>query len=59
LTAIVATLIWTSLLFGVSLHVGRLLVEYLGAWRWVGMVGFALTVVVAMRLLARLRTVDA
>ena len=55
LTAILATLIWTSLLFGVSLHVGRLLVDYLGAWRWVGMGGFALTIVLIGRLATRLR----
>ena len=43
LAAIVATLIWTSLLFGVSLHVGKVLAEHLGAWRWVGGLGFAAT----------------
>ena len=40
LAAIGATLIWTSLLFGVSLHVGRLIMDHLGTWRWVGMAGF-------------------
>ncbi len=55
MTAILATLIWTSLLFGVSLHVGKLLVEYLGVWRWVGMAGFALTIVLIGRVASRLR----
>lgn len=56
LTAIVATLIWTSLLFGVSLHVGKLLMEYLGAWRWMGVAGFILTLLLASRFAARLQT---
>ena len=59
MTAIVATLIWTSLLFGVSLHVGQLLIEHLGAWRWAGMAGFALTIVLMSRLVARLRSASA
>ena len=55
LAAVGATLVWTSLLFGVSLRIGRLLIEHLGAWRWVGMAGFALTVVLIGRLAVRLR----
>ncbi len=54
LAAVVATLIWTSLLFLVSLKVGRLLTDHLGVWRWLGAVGFAIVVVVAGRVLARL-----
>jgi membrane protein DedA with SNARE-associated domain len=57
LAAICATLIWTSLLFGVSLHVGRLIIEHLGAWRWVGVAGFVLTVLLAGRLAARMQAV--
>ncbi len=53
LAAIGATLIWTTLLFGVSLHLGRYLAEHLGVWRWAGMAGFALTVVLAGRIAAR------
>ncbi len=59
LTAIGATLIWTSLLFGVSLHIGKLLMDYLGVWRWVGMAGFALTIVLVGRLAVRLRNTEA
>jgi membrane protein DedA with SNARE-associated domain len=55
LAAIGATLIWTSLLFGVSLHVGRLIIEHLGAWRWVGIAGFVLTVLLAGRFAARMQ----
>lgn len=59
LTAIGATLIWTSLLFGLSLEVGHVLIEHFGAWRWVGMAGFALTIVLLTRLVARLRRLSA
>lgn len=55
LTAVAATLIWTSLLFGVSLHVGQALADALGSWRWVGMAGFALGVVVLGRVAALAR----
>ena len=51
LVAILATLIWTSLLFMVSLRVGQALIDHLGQWRWVGMAGFALTLVLIGRIL--------
>src|ERR1700712_3999348 len=47
LAAVVATSIWTSLLFLVSLRVGRLLMEHFGAWRWAGAIGFAIVIVAA------------
>jgi membrane protein DedA with SNARE-associated domain len=53
--AVGATLIWTSLLFGVSLHVGKLIMEHLGTWRWVGVAGFVLTLMLAGRVAARLQ----
>ena len=56
--AIVATLIWTTLLFGVSLRIGRLMAEHLGEWRWVGMAGFALTIILVGRLAAKLQSAD-
>ncbi len=56
LAAVVATLIWTSLLFGVSLHVGKVLMDHLGAWRWAGAIGFAAFIIVVGRLAARLQT---
>lgn len=55
LAAVIATLIWTSLLFGVSLKVGKLLMEHLGAWRWAGAIGFALVVILAGRTAARMQ----
>jgi membrane protein DedA with SNARE-associated domain len=55
LAAVVATLIWTSLLFGVSMQVGALLMTYLGAWRWAGGVGFALVLILLGRTAARMQ----
>ena len=55
LAAIVATLAWTSLLFGVSLRIGQYLIEHLGAWRWAGAGGFALALVLIGRFAARLQ----
>jgi membrane protein DedA with SNARE-associated domain len=53
--AVGATLIWTSLLFSVSLHVGHLIMEHLGTWRWVGVAGFVLTLLLAGRFAARMQ----
>jgi membrane protein DedA with SNARE-associated domain len=53
LAAVVATLAWTSLLFAVSLQVGKFMIEHLGEWRWAGAIGFALTVVLLARFAAR------
>ncbi len=55
LAAVVATLVWTSLLFGVSLKVGALLIEHLGAWRWAGAIGFAAVVILVGRTAARMQ----
>jgi membrane protein DedA with SNARE-associated domain len=49
---VIATICWTSLLFGVSLRAGELLMDHLGAWRWAGTVAFVLFVIVAGRLTA-------
>ena len=58
LAAVVATSIWTSLLFVLSLRMGRFLTDYLGAWRWAGAVGFAAVVVIAGRLVASIQEPD-
>jgi membrane protein DedA with SNARE-associated domain len=55
LAAIVATLAWTSLLFGVSLQVGQFLIDHFGAWRWAGAGGFALGLFLVGRVAARLQ----
>ncbi len=51
--AVVATSIWTSALFGVSMVVGEVLAQHLGTWRWVGAAGFAIVVVMAGRIAGR------
>jgi membrane protein DedA with SNARE-associated domain len=56
--AVVATLVWTSLLFAVSLRIGQVLIDHLGPWRWVGMAGFALTMVFVGRFISRLRSAE-
>ena len=53
-----ATLIWTSLLFAVSVRVGAVLLAHLGAWRWVGVAVFIAAIVLAGRLAARAATPD-
>ena len=58
LAAVVATSIWTSLLFILSLRIGRFLTEHLGAWRWAGAIGFAAVVVIAGRLVASIQEPD-
>jgi membrane protein DedA with SNARE-associated domain len=50
-----ATLIWTSALFTVSLRVGRVLQEHFGAWRWMGAIGFVIFIIVAGRIAAKLQ----
>lgn len=52
LGAVVATTIWTSLLFGLSLLVGNFLMEHLGAWRWAGAAGFVVFIILAGRFAA-------
>ncbi|RFD20431.1 hypothetical protein DY926_06130 [Komagataeibacter melaceti] len=52
--AVLATLIWTSLLFAASLQVGQFLIDHLGTWKWAGMAGFVLTIFLISRMVARL-----
>lgn len=54
LAAIVATLIWTTGLFYISLRLGVLLAHYLGIWRWVGIAVFLIIIVIVGRLSAKL-----
>ncbi|BAT19617.1 MULTISPECIES: DedA family protein [Asaia] len=55
-SAVVATLIWTSLLFSVSLHVGGWMSVHMASWRWFGIAGFILTILFVGRLIARFQT---
>ncbi len=50
IAAVIATLCWTSLLFGISLKIGDLLIEHFGAWRWAGAAGFVAFIVIGGRL---------
>jgi membrane protein DedA with SNARE-associated domain len=52
--AIMATLLWTSGLFFISLKLGALMMSYLGAWRWAGLVVFGLLLIATGRIAARL-----
>jgi membrane protein DedA with SNARE-associated domain len=54
LAAIAATLLWTTLLFFISLKLGVLLLRYLGVWRWAGIAVFALLLLLAGQFAARL-----
>ena len=58
LAATGATLIWTSMLFALSVRVGAVLLAHLGAWRWVGVAVFIIAIVVAGRLAARAAGAD-
>jgi membrane protein DedA with SNARE-associated domain len=49
LAAIIATACWTSLLFALSLKVGKVLMDHLGAWRWAGAIGFIIFIIIATR----------
>jgi membrane protein DedA with SNARE-associated domain len=49
----VATLIWTTALFGLSLRVGHLLLEWMGPWRWLGVAGMVLTTFLIGRFVMR------
>jgi membrane protein DedA with SNARE-associated domain len=55
MSAIGATLIWTSALFAVSLRVGKFLLEQAGTWRWVGALGFVIVIVIVGRIAARVQ----
>ncbi len=52
-TAIVATLIWTSLLFSISMKLGHYIIAYLGAWRWAGIAVFCIVLLGASRYFAQ------
>ena len=56
--AALATLIWTTALFGISLRVGEWLINHLGAWRWFGAFVFIGLIVIAGRLIAGLQKVS-
>lgn len=54
-----ATLVWTSSLFAVSMRIGDALMAHYGTWRWAGAVGLILFLALAGRLARRLARVPA
>lgn len=58
LTAIVATLVWTTLLFLLSLRIGGWLLAHQSGWRWAGIGGFILCIVLIGRFIARIQRVS-
>ncbi|OUJ00973.1 hypothetical protein HK14_11280 [Acetobacter cibinongensis] len=55
LATIAATLIWTTALFVLSLKVGSFILSHLGAWRWAGILGFVVVIILMGRLAARMQ----
>jgi membrane protein DedA with SNARE-associated domain len=53
--AVIATLAWTSLLFTASRLAGHVILDHLGTWRWLGVVGLAITPIILGRAAAKLR----
>jgi membrane protein DedA with SNARE-associated domain len=52
--AVLATLVWTSGLFFISMKLGLLLMRYLGVWRWAGLAVFCLLLILIGRFATRL-----
>lgn len=55
LATLAATVIWTTSLYMLSLHVGSFLLAHLGAWRWAGILGFVLIIIIMGRVAARMQ----
>jgi membrane protein DedA with SNARE-associated domain len=56
LAALLATSIWTTLLFTLSLHLGIVLIAYSGAWAWAGGAGILLGLMIIGRVGYRLQS---
>ncbi len=54
LAAILATLVWTTGLFFISLRLGALMMHYLGIWRWAGLGVFLIIIILVGRLATKL-----
>lgn len=55
LSTMLATSLWTTMLFAMSLHLGVALMAYVGPWRWAGVAGLVLGLFVIGRLANRLQ----
>ena len=51
LGAVMAVLVWTSFLFGISMKLGTLALRHFGAWGWAGLGGLLIVVVLGGRML--------
>ncbi len=51
--AVLATLLWTTGLFFLSLRLGALMLTYLGAWRWAGLAVFLGVIILVGRFATR------
>lgn len=49
---VLATLIWTSFFFALCYKIGHVMSYYLGAWRWLGILGFLISTLLIMRFLS-------
>jgi len=58
LTAILATLAWTTMLFMLARRIGGWLLAHQSGWRWAGLAGFVLCIILMGRLIARIQTVS-
>ena len=56
--AALATLIWTTILFAISLRLGEWLMDHLGAWRWCGVLVFIGLIIIFGRVVASLQRVS-
>jgi membrane protein DedA with SNARE-associated domain len=56
LAALLATSIWTTMLFTLSLHLGIVLIGYAGIWAWAGVAGIVLGLIAIGRVGYRLRS---
>ncbi|MGH7153370.1 MAG: DedA family protein [Acetobacteraceae bacterium] len=54
LASMTATVFWTSGLFAVSMRIGDFLMAHFGVWRWAGIVGMILVMLLASRVASRL-----
>lgn len=55
LATMLATSLWTTMLFAVSLHLGGVLIAYIGPWRWAGVGGMVLGLFAIGRVASRLQ----
>lgn len=59
LATALATLLWTTALFALSLKMGQILLDELGVWRWLGVAGFIVAIVLVGRHIARMQSPSA